>query len=221
MNKIITAVKCLGVFILGLTEILFQLMAYQMISFRLCSERKFKTVIAGGALDQSGLTKFLLLTLLMMSIAVLAYCLAISISRQKWWRIACLTAFPFTVAIPVGATLMYSWELARYIAVMGVTPDRIAGARLGILLFFMPIFSIAAYFAGAKPIKRLVFTGVACLFGAYLAFMATDAAARKSISNHPRPRLCGPNNVGVPDTPETSPCYGLKEIVFGVPKPIR
>jgi hypothetical protein len=64
MNKIITAVKCLGVFILGL-----------------------------------------------MSIAVLAYCLAISISRQKWWRIACLTAFPFTVAIPVGATLMYSLEL--------------------------------------------------------------------------------------------------------------
>jgi hypothetical protein len=157
----------------------------------------------------------------MMSIAVLAYCLAISISRQKWWRIACLTAFPFTVAIPVGATLMYSWELARYIAVMGVTPDRIIGARLGILLFFMPIFSIAGYFAGAKPIKRLVFTGIACLFGAYLAFMASDAAARKSISNHPRPRLCGPNNVGVPDTPETSPCYGLKEIVFGVPKPIR
>ena len=34
-------------------------------------------------------------------------------------------------------------------------------------------------------------------------------------------RRCGPNNVGVPDTPETSPCYGLKEIVFGVPKPIR
>ena len=53
MNKITTAVKCLGVFILGLMSIPFQLKAYQMTSFRLCSERKFETIIAGGALDQS------------------------------------------------------------------------------------------------------------------------------------------------------------------------
>ena len=116
-------------------------------------------------------------------------------------------------AVPVAMSFIYSWELARYIAVMGITPNRIIGVRFAILFLFVPLACLTGCFAGAKPIKRVAIAAGACLLAAYMTFMAVDAAARKSISRHPRPGLCWPNMVLVPSAPETPADYGLKEIL--------
>lgn len=47
-------------------------------------------------------------------------------------------------------------------------------------------------------------------------FFAVDAAAYRAIASHPRPQICYPNRVYVPDVPETSTSYGLLELLFGV-----
>jgi hypothetical protein len=51
---------------------------------------------------------------------------------------------------------------------------------------------------------------------AYVMFFAIDAAACRAVASHPRPQICYPNRVYVPDVPETSTSYGLLELLFGV-----
>jgi len=194
-------------------------MVYSVISFR---PYRFDAVTAGGAFDQGGLVKLAGFILVMEAIPALGYVLAASITRPRWLRIACVTAFSMAFAVPVGATLLYSWELARYIAVMGTTPRRIVGVRYAIIFLFVPLTCFAGYFTGVKSIKRIALLTMACIFMAYAVFMSIDAAARRSISRHPRPVICFPNtNAYIPKVPETSPNYGLKEILLGVPRKAR
>ena len=214
--------KVCGVPLLLFLAVPLNLMAYGMISFRFFSERRFDTVIAGGAFDQGGLVKLAILILVMEVVAALGYILSMSIIRPRWLRIACVIAFFAAFAVPVGATLLYSWELARYIAVMGTTPLRIVGVRFAIGFLFVPLICFTGCFAGVKSIRRIALLTMACMLMAYAAFMSVDAAARKSISRHPRPTRCLPNiDAYVPNVPETSPDYGLKEILLGVPEKAR
>ena len=175
---------------------------------------RFDTVFAGGAFDQGGLTKPAMSIFMMEVFAALGYSLSVRISRPQWWRIACIMTCLAAFVAPVALAVHYSWELTRYIAVMGITPSRIMGVRFAILFLFVPLACLAGCFVGAKSIKRVAITAGTCLLVAYMMFRTVDAAARKSISCHPRPKRCMPNKIWVPDTPETSPDYGLKEILF-------
>ena len=173
---------------------------------------RFDTVFAGGAFDQGGLTKPAMCIFIMEMFATLGYGLSARISRPQWWRIACIMVFLAAFVAPVALTVHYSWELARYIAVMGITPRRIIGVRFAILFLFVPLVCLAGCFVSVKSIKRVAITAGTCLLVAYMMFMTVDVAARKSISCHPRPKICMPNMVRVPDSPDTSPDYGLKDI---------
>ena len=175
---------------------------------------RFDTVFAGGAFDQGGLTKPAMSIFMMEVFAALGYSLSVRISRPQWWRIACIMTCLAAFVAPIALAVHYSWELTRYIAVMGITPSRIMGVRFAILFLFVPLVCLAGCFVGAKSIKRVTITAGICLIVAYMMFRTVDTAARKSISCHPRPKLCMPNMIWVPDTPETSPDYGLKEILF-------
>ena len=185
-----------------------------IVSGRFFAEYRFDVIYSSGAFDQGGLTKLVIFIFVMELLAVLCYALAVSISRLRWWRVVCITMVLAFFVAPVGMNLLYSWELARYIAVMGITPSRITGVRFAILFLFVPLVCLTGCFIGAKSIKRMAITIGTCLLVAYMMFMTVDAAARKSVSCHPRPKLCQPNMVWVPSTPETSSDYGLKEILF-------
>ena len=93
---------------------------------------------------------------------------------------------------PVGMNLLYSWELARYIAVMGITPKRIEGALLSVLFLFVPMACLAGCFIGIKSTKRIIYAAFGCVLVAGIVFMTVNAAARKSISCHPLPTIIYP-----------------------------
>ena len=124
--------------------------------------------------------------------AVLGYGLSVSISSPRWWRMVCIAMVLAFFVAPVGMNLLYSWELARYIAVMGVTPKRIEGALLSVLLLFVPMACFAGCFMGVKSIKRIVYAAIVCMLVAGTVFMTVNAAARKSISCHPLPTIIYP-----------------------------
>ena len=96
-----------------------------IVSGRFSSEYRFNVIYSGGAFDQGGLTKLVILIFAMELLAVLCYALAVSISHSRWWRVVCIAMVLVLFIAPVGMNLLYSWELARYIAVMGITPKRI------------------------------------------------------------------------------------------------
>ena len=128
----------------------------------------------------------------MESFAMLGYGLSVSISRPRWWRIVCIAIVMAFFVVPVGMNLLYSWELARYIAVMGVTPNRIVGALLSVLFLFVPMACLAGCFMSAKSTKRIVYAAIVCLLVAGTVVIAVNAAARKSISCHPLPTIIYP-----------------------------
>ena len=205
--------------LLSVPVVLLNVMAYcytlpEIISGHFFSEYRFDMICAGGCFDQGGLTKLAMCIFITEVFATLGYTLSVRISRPQWWRIACIITFLAAFVTPVAMSVLYSWELARYIAVMGITPNRITGVRFAIIFLFVPLVCLTGCFVGAKSIKRVAITAGTCLLVAYMMFMIVDAAARKSISCHPRPKLCMPNNIWVPSTPDASPNYGLKEILL-------
>ncbi len=166
-----------------------------IVSGRFFSEYRFNVIYSSGAFDQSGLTKLVVFIFALELFAVFCYALAVSISRSRWWRVVCIAEVLAFFAAPVGINLLYSWELARYIAVMGVTPKRIEGALLSVLFFFVPMACLAGCFIGVKSIRRIVCAAIGCMLVAGTVFMTVNAAARKSISCHPRPTIIYPYNI--------------------------
>ena len=154
--------------------------------------QRFNVIYSGGAFDQGGLTKLVILIFAMELLAVLCYALAVSISHSRWWRVVCIAMVLVLFIAPVGMNLLYSWELARYIAVMGITPKRIEGALLSILFLFVPMACLAGCFIGIKSTKRIIYAAFGCVLVAGIVFMTVNAAARKSISCHPLPTIIYP-----------------------------
>lgn len=177
---------------------------------------KLNHLVAGGAFDQNGLTRILAIILFMETFALLGRNLLILTSKRRGWRIACNLLFLLGFVLPVCWALIYTWELSRYIAVMGITPARIAGVRFAVLLFFVPLFCMLRWNMAKCTPKRtgVIFLGCAVL--AYSAVAAIDARAIRAVDTHPRPAVCFPNRVAVPEKPATATDYGLKEICFGI-----
>lgn len=163
-----------------------------IVSGRFSSEYRFNVIYSGGAFDQGGLTKLVILIFAMELLAVLCYALAVSISHSRWWRVVCIAMILVLFIAPVGMNLLYSWELARYIAVMGITPKRIEGALLSVLFLFVPMACLAGCFIGVKSTKRIIYAAFGCVLVAGIVFMTVNAAARKSISCHPLPTIIYP-----------------------------
>ena len=164
-------------------------------SGRFFSEYRFNVIYSSGAFDQGGLTKLVVFIFASELLAVFCYALSLSISRSRWWRVVCIAEVMAFFAAPVGINLLYSWELARYIAVMGITSMRIVGALLSVLFLFVPMACLAGCFIGGKSTKRIVCIAIGCMLVAGAVFMTVNAAARKSISCHPRPTIIYPYNV--------------------------
>ena len=163
-----------------------------IVSGRFSSKYRFDLIYSGGAFDQGGLTKLVILIFAMELLAVLCYALAVSISHSRWWRVVCIAMVLVLFIAPVGMNLLYSWELARYIAVMGITPKRIEGALLSILFLFVPMACLAGSLISIKSTKRVVCAAIGCVFVAGAVFITVNAAARKSISCHPLPTIIYP-----------------------------
>ncbi|MBR3820060.1 MAG: hypothetical protein IKJ45_04940 [Kiritimatiellae bacterium] len=116
--------------------------------------------------------------------------------------------------VPLIMSIYCAWELSRYIAVMGVTSDRIAGVRWVILFIFIAAYCTVKWIAGQITLKKHICMIAACLLAACTTFFAVDAAACRAVASHPRPQICCPNGVAVPDVPETSTSYSLIELLF-------
>ena len=164
-------------------------------SGRFVSEYRFDVIYSSGAFDQGGLTKLVVFIFAMELLAVLCYALSVSISRSRWWRVVCVAMVMAFFIAPVGINLLYSWELSRYIAVMGVTSMRIVGALLSVLFSFVPMACLAECLMCIKSTKRIICAAIGCMLAACAVFMTVNAAARKSISCHPRPTIIYPYNI--------------------------
>ena len=199
-GKILFVVKCVAVALLLILAVLAVPLNWLIchdgiqgiLSGRFFSEYRFDVIYRCGAFDQGGLAKLVICIFIMESFAVLGYGLSVSISRPRWWRMVCISMVLAFFVAPVGMNLLYSWELARYIAVMGVTPKRIDGALLSVLFLFVPMACLAGCFMGVKSTKRIVYAAVVCMLVAGTVFMTVNAAARKSISCHPLPTIIYP-----------------------------
>ena len=163
-----------------------------IVSGRFSSEYRFNVIYSGGAFDQGGLTKLAILIFAMELLTVLCYALSVLISRSRWWRVVCIAMVLVFFVAPVGMNLLYSWELARYIAAMGITPMRIEGALLSVLFLFVPMACLAGCLMGIKSTKRIICAAIGCMLAACAVFMTVNAAARKSISCHPLPTIIYP-----------------------------
>lgn len=78
-----------------------------IVSGRFSSEYRFNVIYSGGAFDQGGLTKLVILIFAMELLAVLCYALAVSISHSRWWRVVCIAMVLVLFIAPVGMNLLY------------------------------------------------------------------------------------------------------------------
>ena len=187
-----------------------------ILSGRFFTEYDWDAVCAGGCWDQGGLTRYMMCIFAAEMFVVLGRFLFAKLPRNLIWRICVNTLSIVALVVPLAMSLYCAWELSRYIAVMGVTSDRIQGVRWVLLLIFAPVFCMVKCLAGQMTLKMRIWMAMACLFTACAAFFAIDAAACRAVASHPRPRICYPNRVYVPDVPETSTSYGLTELLFRV-----
>ena len=199
-KKILFVLKCVVVALLLVLAVLTMTFNWSIchdgiqdiVSGRFSSEHRFNVIYSGGAFDQGGLTKLVILIFATELLVVLCYALAVSISRSRWWRVVCIAMTLVFFIAPVGMNLLYSWELARYIAVMGITSKRIEGALLSVLFMFVPMACLAGSLISIKSTKRVVCAAIGCVFVAGAVFITVNAAARKSISCHPLPTIIYP-----------------------------
>jgi hypothetical protein len=176
----------------------------------------WNVVYAGGGFDQFGLTKLVICIFATEMFIVLGRFLFVKLSQNRIWRICVNTLSIAVLIVPLIMSIYCAWELSRYIAVMGVTSDRIAGVRWVILFIFIAAYCTVKWIAGQITLKKHICMIAACLLAACTTFFAVDAAACRAVASHPRPQICCPNGVAVPDVPETSTSYGLTELLFRV-----
>ena len=199
-KKILFVLKCMAVallLVLAVPTMMFNCSIGHdgiqgIVSGRFSSEYRFNVIYSGGAFDQGGLTKLAILIFAMELLTVLCYALSVLISRSRWWRVVCIAMVLVFFVAPVGMNLLYSWELARYIAAMGITPMRIEGALLSVLFLFVPMACLAGCLMGIKSTKRIICAAIGCMLAACAVFMTVNASARKSISCHPLPTIIYP-----------------------------
>ena len=205
-----------GLMAVPLYWIAFRYWAPEILSGRFFAKYDWSIVIAGGAFDQGGITKWMIFILIMEVFAWLGRDLIVRLSRWRAWRIGVNAIFLLAIVMPFVMSMFCAWELARYIAVMGVTPSRISGVRYLILFIFTPVFCVARWHLGRATTQKFILMMIVCITVAYGMFFTLDAIARQSVASHPRPGICWPNGVSVPSEPEACTNYGLKEVVFGV-----
>ena len=169
-----------------------------LFSWRFFTEYRFDVVVAGGALDQSGLTKLLFLVLVLEFMAALAGLLCRLVSESRVWRGACAAVLLPAFAMPVALSALFTWELSRYIAVMGLTANRAAGIVFAALVFFAPAFCAVKWIAGPATWAQDRRVARFCLAVSLAAVVGIGAAAAWSVVTHPRPTVCQPNGVDVP-----------------------
>jgi hypothetical protein len=174
----------------------------------------WNVVYAGGGFDQFGLTKLVICIFATEMFIVLGRFLFVKLSQNRIWRICVNTLSIAVLIVPLIMSIYCAWELSRYIAVMGVTSDRIAGVRWVILFIFIAAYCTVKWIAGQITLKKHICMIAACLLAACTTFFAVDAAACRAVASHPRPQICCPNGVAVPDVPETSTSYSLIELLF-------
>jgi hypothetical protein len=174
----------------------------------------WNVVYAGGGFDQFGLTKLVICIFATEMFIVLGRFLFVKLSQNRIWRICVNTLSIAALIVPLIMSIYCAWELSRYIAVMGVTSDRIAGVRWVILFIFIAAYCTVKWIAGQITLKKHICMIAACLLAACTTFFAVDAAACRAVASHPRPEICCPNGVAVPDVPETSTSYSLMELLF-------
>ena len=161
-------------------------------------EYDFSRVIAGAAFDQPGLTKVAVVIVLLEVWTVFNSCVCGLVSRWRIWRIAYTSVFLMAFALPLMWSAFFTWELWRYIVVMGITVNRAKAVSLAILFFFIPMFCAVKWIAGRMPWTKNLWANGICLLVALAIVMGINGAARRSVASHPRPTICEPYGVPVP-----------------------
>jgi hypothetical protein len=161
-------------------------------------EYDFSRVIAGAAFDQSGLTKVAVVIVLLEVWTVFNSCVCGLVSRWRIWRIAYTSVFLMAFALPLMWSAGFTWELWRYIVVMGITVNRAKAVFLAILFFFVPASCAVKWIAGRMPWTKSLLAGGICLVASLAIVMGINCAARWSLASHPRPTICEPYGVPVP-----------------------
>ena len=98
----------------------------------------YSRVFAGGACDQSGLTKNAFFVFLLEAWAVFNWYMCRLVSKRRIWWFAYTSVFLLVLVFPILLSAWFTWELWRYIVVMGITVDRAKAVLLAILFFFAP-----------------------------------------------------------------------------------
>ena len=192
--------------------------APEFLSGRYFTAYNFDTIVMGGAFDEGGLTKLLIVIVVLETFPVLAWYMCTLISTCRKWRVGCTAVFLLAFVLPTFAATLYTWELSRYIAVMGITAKRIVGIRYAILFFFTPVLCAVKWIAGQMTwAKNALVIGV-CLAAAYATVSGINIAARRSVASHPRPKMVFTSirQIWVPSKPDAPTDYGLWTIFFGV-----
>jgi hypothetical protein len=191
---VICALSCWQFATLLWPEIAFTLHVFQ----KEFAEYDFNRVIAGAAMDQSGLTKIAVIILLIEAWTIFNWHMCGLISRWRIWRLAHTSFFLIAFALPLMWSMWYTWELWRYIAVMGITVNRAKAVLLAILFFFSPAFCAVKWIVGQMPRTKNLRAAVICLSVALAVVLGINVAARLSLASHPRPTICEPYGVSVP-----------------------
>ena len=161
-------------------------------------EYDFSRVIAGAAFDQPGLTKVAVVIVLLEVWTVFNWYMCGLVSRWRIWRTAYTSVFLMAFTLPLMWSACFTWELWRYIVVMGIKVNRANAVLLAILLLFVPASCAVKWIAGRMPQTKNLLAGGICLLVALAIVMGINCAARRSVASHPRPTICEPYGVPVP-----------------------
>ena len=169
-----------------------------LFSRRIFTEYRFDVVVAGGAFDQSGLTKVLVIVLALEFLVAFSWLMCRLISSQRTWRIVHTAALLPAFVLPGALSVLFTWELSRYVAVMGITENRVIAMGFAILIFFFPMFCAVKWTVGEVAWAKIWRMAGLCLAAAIAVVIGINAIARWSVASHPRPTICLPNRVAVP-----------------------
>lgn len=154
-------------------------------------------IVTGGAWDQTGLQKILAFALLpLLAFLVLRIAVAIRFvpgffqNRTVRW----IVGFFFTCLYLsiLFAAFVYTWELFRYIAVMGITPRRIVGVRIAFTLFAVATGCQLLGILGGRSVIRILVCLLLSLVIAGLALYGINKATRYVTARNPPPSVREP-----------------------------
>ncbi len=158
----------------------------------------YSRVFAGAACDQGGLTKTAVIVFLLEAWTGFNWYMCRLVSKWRIWWFAHTFVFLLVFVFPILLSAWFTWELWRYIAVMGITVNRAKAVLLAILFFFSPAFCAVKWIVGRMPRTKNLRAAVICLFVALAVVLGINVAARRSLASHPRPTICEPYGVSVP-----------------------